>query len=52
MDLNMLTIFNAREREPADWAQLFEKADPRFRDVRTWTPAGGWVGLVEATWSG
>lgn len=30
MDAIMLSLFNSREREIADWKELFERADSRF----------------------
>lgn len=50
MDLIMLTLFNAREREEADWIELFRQADPRFADVRIWTPDGAAMAIIEAVW--
>ncbi|KAL4882157.1 S-adenosyl-L-methionine-dependent methyltransferase [Aspergillus karnatakaensis] len=38
MDLIMLTLFNSRERTRSDWIDLFKDADPRFSDVKIWTP--------------
>lgn len=52
MDMIMLSLFNSREREKSDWEKLFAEADPRFGNVKVWTPAGSQLGLVEATWSG
>jgi hypothetical protein len=31
MDMIMLTLFNARERDQDDWKNLFELADPGFK---------------------
>lgn len=49
-DMVMLSFFNAREREKADWEDLFREADERFRDVRIWTPEGSSFAIIEATW--
>ncbi|QKX63471.1 uncharacterized protein TRUGW13939_10641 [Talaromyces rugulosus] len=51
MDLIMLTLFNAREREEADWIELFRKADPRFSVVRIWTPEGATMAIIEVLWT-
>ncbi|PWY87083.1 O-methyltransferas-like protein [Aspergillus sclerotioniger CBS 115572] len=42
MDMTMFSLFNAREREEADWIELLSKADPRFADVRVWTQMAVW----------
>lgn len=52
MDMIMMSLFNAREREAKDWIGLFGNADSRFRDVRVWKPEGSHLALIEATWSG
>lgn len=49
-DLTMLSFFNGREREEADWENLFREADERFADVRIWTPEGSSFAIIEATW--
>lgn len=49
-DMVMLSFFNAREREKADWEGLFREADERFTDVRIWTPEGSSFAIIEATW--
>ena len=52
MDLIVMSLFNAREREVRDWEKLFEMADSRFTDVKVWVPEGSSLCLLEATWSG
>jgi hypothetical protein len=52
MDLVMLTLTNAREREEADWIELFEKAESRFGDVRISTPEGATMSIIEVVWGG
>ena len=52
MDMIMLSLFNARERERADWEDLFRQADPRFRALRVWVPGGATLAVVEAVWGG
>lgn len=52
MDLIMLTLFNAREREEAEWIELFKKADPRFSNVKIWIPEGAAMAIIEIVWEG
>lgn len=52
MNMIMMSLFNAREREAKDWIRLFYGADPRFQKVRVWKPKDSHLALVEATWSG
>lgn len=49
-DLTMLSFFNGREREEADWEKLFREADERFADIGIWTPEGSSFAIIEATW--
>ncbi|RAH84214.1 O-methyltransferas-like protein [Aspergillus japonicus CBS 114.51] len=52
MDLIMLTLCNAYEREEQDWKRLFQEADPRFH-VRTMSvPKGATEGILEVIWEG
>ena len=48
----MKTLFNAREREKADWIELFHKANPGFRVLDVQTPPTGTMGIVVAEWEG
>ncbi|KAL2005746.1 hypothetical protein VTN00DRAFT_10239 [Thermoascus crustaceus] len=52
MDMIMLTLFNAREREKADWTDLLRKADPRFKNTKIWTPEGATLAIIETYWEG
>ena len=52
MDVVVMSLFNSKERERADWEALFKDADPRFGNVKLWKPDGAYLGLIEATWSG
>lgn len=52
MDMIMLTLFNAREREKTDWIDLLQKADPRFKNTKIWTPEGATLAIIEAYWEG
>ena len=51
MDMIMLSLFNARERERSDWEQLFNQADERFKDVRIWVPEGATLAVIDAVWA-
>ena len=50
MDLVMLSLFNAREREEAEWRVLFKEADERFTDIKIWVPNGATMAIIEARW--
>lgn len=52
MDMIMLSLFNSRERERADWISLFNRADSRFSNIKIWKPDNSPLGLIESTWSG
>lgn len=52
MDMIMLSLFNARERERSDWEQIFKEADCRFADVTIWVPEGATLAIIEAIWHG
>ena len=51
MDMNMLTLFNAREREEEDWVSLFLQADERFSFTGTKRVAADSASaIIVATW--
>lgn len=50
MDLTMLALLNAKERDDADWTQLFADADPRFKYLGHTQPEGSRMGIMEAVW--
>lgn len=58
VDLNMMLLFNARDREDAAWAELFSEADKRFKFLGTKVPnlnVGGiprtfLLSIIEAVW--
>ena len=50
MDLTMLSLFNARERDIDAWQSLFRQADERFIIVGVQTPSGSDAGIIEAKW--
>lgn len=50
MDLTMLEIGNAKERDLGEWKALFEKADSRFVFRGVEQPPGSSLSIIEATW--
>ncbi|KAL6721260.1 hypothetical protein ACLMJK_000362 [Lecanora helva] len=52
MDLAMLEMQNARERELDDWAALFREADSRFEFLDGEQPAGSRLYILKARWGG
>ncbi|KAH7091604.1 putative O-methyltransferase [Paraphoma chrysanthemicola] len=50
MDLTMLQIANAREREMGEWKELFGKADKRFRFVGARSLEGSKLTMLEVVW--
>lgn len=52
MDMLMLTLCNARERDRDDWQALFHEADERFVLVSAFVPKGSSLGIIEAIWKG
>ena len=51
-DLGMMAMLNAKERGRDDWAELFEKADEKFRFLGVQTPPGSQLSFIEASWEG
>lgn len=51
MDLNMLSILNARERDADEWESLFAEADPRFEFQDVKRPNGSNLAIIEAIWN-
>jgi hypothetical protein len=52
MDLTMMELMNAREREAQDWASLFQRADVRFELIGTTQPPTSSLSLIEFRWKG
>ena len=50
MDMLMLTLFNAQERQESDWIRLFRDSDPRFVFKRAGVPKGSALGIIEFVW--
>ena len=47
MDVQMMTAFNFRERERADWEALFTSADPRLKLRNVVKPEGSVNSVME-----
>lgn len=52
IDLNMLCILNARERDADEWGSLFAEPDPRFDFQGVKRPSGSNLAIMEAIWNG
>jgi hypothetical protein len=50
MDLTMLELLNAKERDVNDWIELFAMADPRFKFLGAKQPTGSRMSIMEAVW--
>jgi hypothetical protein len=50
MDLMMLILLNAKERDDDDWVSLFAAADPRFKYLGHTQPEGSLMSIMEAVW--
>lgn len=48
--MTMLELLNARERGEDDYAELFQRADPRFKFLGVRTPKGCRMSIMEAVW--
>jgi hypothetical protein len=52
MDIGMLQLLNAQQREMQEWPELFRKADDRYRYLGAKKPEGGIRWIIEAEWQG
>jgi len=52
MDLTMLEIGNAKERDLNDWKGLLEKIDTRYQLREVYQPPGSTLSIVEVVWKG
>ena len=50
MDLTMLSLLDARERDIDAWESLFRQADERFIIISVQVPSGSNAGIIEANW--
>ena len=52
LDLAMASVQNSHERELADWAKIFEQADPGFEFQGAEKPVGSDLWILVAEWKG
>ncbi|KAI0975394.1 S-adenosyl-L-methionine-dependent methyltransferase [Xylaria arbuscula] len=50
LDVGMQQLLNAQQREMHEWAELFYRADPRFRYLGAHHPHGAIRWIIEAEW--
>ena len=50
MDLAMLEISNAKERDLSEWKSLFQNADQRFVFKGAKQPPGSSLAIIEVRW--
>ena len=50
MDVGMLTIFNAQERDRDEWISLFKRADERFKFVSIDHPERANLSIIQFQW--
>ena len=48
--MDMLTLFNGRERDADDWKHLLRLADSKFKLLEIKQPQGSTLALIIATW--
>ncbi|KAI1385143.1 putative O-methyltransferase [Hypoxylon trugodes] len=52
MDISMLELSNAKERDLDEWKTLFQEADPRFIFQGVKQPSGSNLAIIELAWEG
>ncbi|OTA54624.1 S-adenosyl-L-methionine-dependent methyltransferase [Hypoxylon sp. EC38] len=50
MDIGMMQLLNAQERDEAQWRELLAKADSRFQWIGVTRPPGSALAIIEASW--
>ncbi|KAF2726953.1 S-adenosyl-L-methionine-dependent methyltransferase, partial [Polyplosphaeria fusca] len=50
MDVDMMALFNSKERSLEEWKELFVTADARFDLSNEVQPEGSALGIMEVTW--
>lgn len=50
MDVTMLEIGNAKERDLAEWKSVFQQADPKFVLGELRQPSGSSLSILEFIW--
>ncbi|KAI1211465.1 S-adenosyl-L-methionine-dependent methyltransferase [Annulohypoxylon truncatum] len=52
MDIGMLQLLNAKEREFKEWPELLQRADPRFKYLGAHRPPDAMRWIIDAEWQG
>lgn len=52
LDVGMLQLLNAQQREIHEWPDLFRRAHPGFRYLGARQPPGAIRWIIEAEWQG
>ncbi|KAI2635108.1 S-adenosyl-L-methionine-dependent methyltransferase [Xylaria nigripes] len=52
MDVGMLQLLNAKQRDMHEWPELFRQADSRFKYLGARQPEGQMRWIIEAEWEG
>ena len=52
MDVNMMAMQNAMERDAVEWAALLQEADSRFEMTTVRTVPGSMLALIDVGWKG
>lgn len=52
IDLQMMVMLNAKERDRQAWTDLFKAADERFEVLSIGTPPDSALGIIEVVWTG
>ncbi|OTB05022.1 hypothetical protein M426DRAFT_147042 [Hypoxylon sp. CI-4A] len=50
MDIGMMQLLNAQERDESQWRELLAKADRRFEWIGVTKPPGSALAIIEASW--
>ncbi|KAI1408087.1 S-adenosyl-L-methionine-dependent methyltransferase [Hypoxylon sp. FL1857] len=50
MDIGMMQLLNAQERDESEWRELLAKADNRFQWIGVTRPPGSALAIIEASW--
>jgi hypothetical protein len=51
MDVAMMTLQNAQERDKDEWISLFKRADERFSFAGVTQPEGSDLAVIVFTWN-
>lgn len=50
MDIAMMTMQNAQERDKGEWVDLFKRADERFQFMKVVQPEKSDLAVIEFIW--